>query len=170
MDSQSLSEVLRTGTGFYLWCRRGIVITSFVSALCMMLIGLYQMGINRHLPEPPSGSLMPTRWAPHPGSEHIKSFPAKGLRGRGSPGPPTHSGTGCCADLFCLAFQQSSVTARGSSRTKHPRSAYRDLTENKCAGPGAAPEAYSPATLIAGRTAATFGFGSIAIVHGSRVA
>lgn len=53
MDPQALSEVLRTGEGVYLWCRRGLVITSFVSAACMMLIGLFQMGLIRHLSEPP---------------------------------------------------------------------------------------------------------------------
>lgn len=53
MDPQNLSEVLRTEEGLYLWCRRGIVATSFVAALCMMLIALYQMGMIRHLPEPP---------------------------------------------------------------------------------------------------------------------
>ncbi|MBW3597082.1 MAG: vitamin K epoxide reductase family protein [Planctomycetes bacterium] len=53
MDPQALSEVLRTGEGLYLWCRRGMVITSFVAAGCMMFIGLYQMGLIRHLPEPP---------------------------------------------------------------------------------------------------------------------
>lgn len=53
MDPESLSEVLRTGEGLYLWCRRGIVVVSFVAAACMMFIGLYQMGLIRHLPEPP---------------------------------------------------------------------------------------------------------------------
>lgn len=53
MDPNQLSEILRTGEGGYLWYRRGIVITSFVAALCMQLIGLFQMGIIRHLPEPP---------------------------------------------------------------------------------------------------------------------
>lgn len=53
MNPEQLSEVLRTGEGLYLWCRRGLVVTSFVAAACMMLIGLYQMGLIRHLPEPP---------------------------------------------------------------------------------------------------------------------
>jgi uncharacterized membrane protein len=55
MDPQALCETLRTGDGLYLWCRRGLVGTSFMSELCMMLVGLYQMGIIRHLPEPPFG-------------------------------------------------------------------------------------------------------------------
>lgn len=53
MDPQALSEILRTGEGLYLWCRRGIVVTSIVAAICMMLVGIYQMGLIRHLPEPP---------------------------------------------------------------------------------------------------------------------
>lgn len=53
MDPQQLSEILRTGDGLYLWCRRGVVITSFIAALCKQLIGLFQMGLIRHLPEPP---------------------------------------------------------------------------------------------------------------------
>jgi uncharacterized membrane protein len=52
-DPSALSEALRTEGGWILWCRRGIVITSFVAALCMMFIGLYQMGIIGRLPEPP---------------------------------------------------------------------------------------------------------------------
>jgi uncharacterized membrane protein len=39
--------------GLYLWCRRGLVITSFIAGGCMMLISLYQMRLIRHLPEPP---------------------------------------------------------------------------------------------------------------------
>jgi uncharacterized membrane protein len=53
MEPQALSEVLRTGDGLYLWCRRGIIATSFVAAVCMMIVGIYQMGLIRHLPEPP---------------------------------------------------------------------------------------------------------------------
>ncbi len=53
MDPQALSEALRTGDGMFLWCRRGIVATSFVAAICMMVVGIYQMGLIRHLPEPP---------------------------------------------------------------------------------------------------------------------
>ncbi len=52
MDGQSLSKALRAGGGLYLFCRRGIVLTSFVGGLSMMMIGLYQMGILRKLPEP----------------------------------------------------------------------------------------------------------------------
>jgi len=53
MSPEELSEVLRTGEGLYLWCRRALVVTSFVSVVCMMLVGIYQMGLIRHLPEPP---------------------------------------------------------------------------------------------------------------------
>ncbi len=53
MDGQSLSKALRTGTGLYLFCRRGIVLTSFVAGASMMMVGLYQMGILRRLPELP---------------------------------------------------------------------------------------------------------------------
>lgn len=53
MNPEQLSEVLRLGSGLYLWCRRGIVLTSFLAALCMMIVATYQMGIVRHLIEPP---------------------------------------------------------------------------------------------------------------------
>lgn len=52
MEGQALSKALRTGGGLYLFCRRGIVLTSFVGGLSMMMVGLYQMGILRKLPEP----------------------------------------------------------------------------------------------------------------------
>ncbi len=53
MDGHALSKALRTGGGLYLFCRRGIVLTSFVGGLSMMMIGLYQMGILRRLPDLP---------------------------------------------------------------------------------------------------------------------
>ncbi len=40
MDGQSLSKALRMGGRLYLFCWRGIVLTSFVGGLSMM-IGLY---------------------------------------------------------------------------------------------------------------------------------
>lgn len=52
MDGQTLSKALRTGGGLYLFCRRGIVLTSFVAGASMMMIGLYQMGILHRLPQP----------------------------------------------------------------------------------------------------------------------
>jgi uncharacterized membrane protein len=52
MDGQALSKELRTGRGLYLFCRRGIVLTSFVAGASMMMIGVYQMGILGKLPEP----------------------------------------------------------------------------------------------------------------------
>ncbi len=57
MDGQALSKTLRTGGGLYLFCRRGIVLTSFVGGLSMMMIGLYQMGLLRKLPQPRLGRL-----------------------------------------------------------------------------------------------------------------
>ena len=53
MDGPSLSEAMRTAGGLYMFCRRGIVLTSFVACLSMILIGLYQMGIVSHLPQLP---------------------------------------------------------------------------------------------------------------------
>lgn len=53
MNPEVLSDVLRNGEGLYLWCRRGIVLTSFIAGLCMMFVGIYQVGIIKHLPEPP---------------------------------------------------------------------------------------------------------------------
>lgn len=53
LEPAELSEALRTETGLYLWCRRGLVITSFVSILCMQIVALYQMGLVKHLIEPP---------------------------------------------------------------------------------------------------------------------
>ncbi len=53
MSPEQLSEVLRLESGLYLWCRRGIILTSFISALCMMVVAVYQTGIVRHLIEPP---------------------------------------------------------------------------------------------------------------------
>ena len=53
MDGQSLSKELRTAGGLYLFCRRAIVLTSFVGASSMMMIGLYQMGILRRWPDLP---------------------------------------------------------------------------------------------------------------------
>ena len=42
---------LRTTGGLYLFCRRGIVVTSFVAGASMMMIGLYQMGVMGELPD-----------------------------------------------------------------------------------------------------------------------
>jgi hypothetical protein len=41
VDGQALSKALRTDGGLYLFCRRGIVLTSFVGGASMMVIGLY---------------------------------------------------------------------------------------------------------------------------------
>lgn len=53
MPAAELSEVLRNGEGLFLACRRGIVITSFVAMGCMVIVGLYQMGLIGHVPDPP---------------------------------------------------------------------------------------------------------------------
>lgn len=53
MTPQELSEYLRTGQDWYLYCRRGIVISSLIAGLCMMLIAIYQIGIISSLPDLP---------------------------------------------------------------------------------------------------------------------
>jgi uncharacterized membrane protein len=53
MTPQELSVELRTGTGLYLAQRRGIVGCGMVAAAAMGVIALYQIGLIRHLPEPP---------------------------------------------------------------------------------------------------------------------
>ena len=53
MKPDILSRQLRTGSGPFLARRRGIVGLSLVSINAMGLIALYQMGIIKHLPEPP---------------------------------------------------------------------------------------------------------------------
>ena len=53
MDAKQLSRELRLGTGGHLERRRGIVAASLAALGCMGIISLYQMGLIRHLPEPP---------------------------------------------------------------------------------------------------------------------
>lgn len=53
MTPQQLSEELRHGEGEHLTNRRGVVCLSLAAAATMGLIAAYQMGIIRHLPEPP---------------------------------------------------------------------------------------------------------------------
>ena len=53
MDAAELSEQLRLGTGEYLEKRRMIVALQIVAGASMSLITLYQIGMIRHLPEPP---------------------------------------------------------------------------------------------------------------------
>ncbi|HVS32325.1 MAG TPA: vitamin K epoxide reductase family protein [Thermoanaerobaculia bacterium] len=48
-----LSETLREGDSKYLKNRRSVVALSTVASASMALIALYQMGIIRHIPEPP---------------------------------------------------------------------------------------------------------------------
>jgi hypothetical protein len=51
--AEDLSQQLRLGTGEFLPQRRGIVALSLIAVGSMSLISLYQMGIIKHLPEPP---------------------------------------------------------------------------------------------------------------------
>ena len=53
MKPEELSRELRLGSGKFLGQRRGIVGLSMISVGSMALITLYQMGILKHLPEPP---------------------------------------------------------------------------------------------------------------------
>lgn len=53
MKPKELSRELREGAGGYLPQRRGIVALGLAAAGSMGLIALYQMGVIRHLPEPP---------------------------------------------------------------------------------------------------------------------
>ncbi|HSH38367.1 MAG TPA: vitamin K epoxide reductase family protein [Chthoniobacterales bacterium] len=52
MKPAELSRELRHGTGDFLEERRGIVISSLTAIGCMGLIGLYQIGVIKHVPEP----------------------------------------------------------------------------------------------------------------------
>ena len=53
MHPEQLSEQLRHDTGSFLEHRRGIVGLALGAAASMGVIALYQMGILKHLPEPP---------------------------------------------------------------------------------------------------------------------
>lgn len=53
MTARIRSETLRQGSGDYLQQRRAVVSLSLIAGAAMGLITLYQMGIIRHLPEPP---------------------------------------------------------------------------------------------------------------------
>ncbi len=53
MKPEELSQQLRLGAGNFLPQRRGIVGLEMVAVGAMSLITLYQMGIIKHLPEPP---------------------------------------------------------------------------------------------------------------------
>lgn len=48
-----LSKQLREGKGPDLARRRGVVGLSFLAATSMQVVGLFQMGLIRHIPEPP---------------------------------------------------------------------------------------------------------------------
>ena len=53
MTPRQLSVELRTGQGSYLPHRRGIVACGMAAAGAMGIITLYQIGLIKHLPEPP---------------------------------------------------------------------------------------------------------------------
>jgi uncharacterized membrane protein len=53
MRPEDLSRELRTGSSPFLSRRRGVVGLSLAAVGSMGLIALYQMGLIRHLPEPP---------------------------------------------------------------------------------------------------------------------
>ena len=53
MRASELSRELRRDSGDFLEERRGIVCASLTAIGCMGLIALYQMGVIKHLPEPP---------------------------------------------------------------------------------------------------------------------
>lgn len=53
MKAKELSKELREGNGGFLPQRRGIVALGLAAAGSMGLIALYQIGILKHLPEPP---------------------------------------------------------------------------------------------------------------------
>ena len=53
MKPAELSQQLRRDSGDFLEERRGIVVASMTAIGCMGLIALYQMGVIKHLPEPP---------------------------------------------------------------------------------------------------------------------
>jgi len=53
MTPRQLSIELRTGKGPYLAQRRGIIACGLAAAGAMGLIALYQIGLIKHLPEPP---------------------------------------------------------------------------------------------------------------------
>lgn len=53
MDPGVLSDILRNGETLFLANRRGIVGLALVSSFAMAIVALYQMGMIRHVPEPP---------------------------------------------------------------------------------------------------------------------
>src|SRR5579872_3153524 len=53
MKPEALSRELRSGSGNFLGQRRGIIGLAMVAAGSMGLITLYQVGLIKHLPEPP---------------------------------------------------------------------------------------------------------------------
>ncbi len=53
MEPEELSVQLRQGTGDFLKRRRSVVGLSLTAASSMGVIALYQMGIIKHLPDPP---------------------------------------------------------------------------------------------------------------------
>ncbi len=53
MTPEQLSRELRLGSGRFLQQRRKVLGLSLIAVGAMMPISLYQMGVIKHLPEPP---------------------------------------------------------------------------------------------------------------------
>ena len=66
-EAEILSQQLRNSSSLFMQLRRGILGLSMVSALAMQLISLYQMGIIKHLPDPP---------LPHIDSDKVDASPS----------------------------------------------------------------------------------------------
>lgn len=66
VQAEMLSQQLRNSSSMFMQLRRGILGLSMVSALSMQLISLYQMGIIKHLPDPP---------LPHIDSDRVDASP-----------------------------------------------------------------------------------------------
>ena len=52
-EARNLSSDLRESNAKHLRCRRGVIGLSMIGGASLAFIGLYQMGIIKHLPDPP---------------------------------------------------------------------------------------------------------------------
>jgi hypothetical protein len=52
-DPEALSHAIRESNDPYMRRRRQVVTLSMLSAACMSVIALYQIGVTKHVPEPP---------------------------------------------------------------------------------------------------------------------
>lgn len=78
MSPEGLSEFLRTGDGLYLWCRSGIMITSLVAGLCMIMVRIYQIGPVNRLAEAPLPRMDADKAEGAPQAYHRMSSPMPG--------------------------------------------------------------------------------------------